>query len=501
MATEPAAEPRPSDPASGPHRTNAAGPSTVPPGALLIIGLLIGAAFVVILNETVMANALHQLMADLGVDERAGQWLTTAFMLTMAVVIPLSGWVIQRFSTRSVFIAAMSLFSAGTLLALIAPVFGVLLLARVVQASGTAVMMPLLMTTILNLVPVHRRGSAMGMIGIVISLAPALGPTASGVILSVFGTWRAIFAVMLPIGLIALAMGWWKLVNVNQPSHNRLDVVTLPLAALGFGGLVYSLSQLGESGGGGLPLWLSLPIGVLGLLAFVARQYQLQRTTGTPLLDLRTFTHRRFALGVTVMVIGFGALMGIAILLPLHLQGPVGLSPLAAGLIVLPGGLLMGLSGPVVGSAFDKFGPRVLAIPGLLMLSGGLFTFSRTTLETPIGLYVGIYTVMMVGLSLLFTPMFTTALNDLPPHLYPHGSAWLGSMQQVGGAAGIALLVTISSTVAASAGDPNSVAAQSAGFETAMTVAACLALVALPLVVAMGRYVPAQQPDTPPIAH
>ncbi|MGY4721240.1 MDR family MFS transporter [Naumannella huperziae] len=476
--------------------TNEPDTGRTPPGDLLVIGLMLAAAFVVILNETIMANALRPLMLDLGVDERTGQWLSTAFMLTMAVVIPLTGWVIQRFSTRTVFITAMTLFTTGTVIALVAPNFPVLLAGRIVQASGTAVMMPLLMTTILNLVPMQRRGAMMGNITIVMSLAPALGPTASGLILQGFGTWRAIFGVMVPIALTMLILGILKLVNVGESGGGTFDAVSIPLAVLGFGGIVYTLSQIGESSGGGVPIWVSAAIGVVGVALFMGRQLQLQRRTGAPLLDLRTFRHRRFGLGLAVMVIAFAGLMGTAILLPLYLQGVLGLVPLQAGLVVLPGGIVMGLSGPIVGRIFDRFGPRVLALPGTLLLAASLFAFSRAGESTPVWMIVAAHIALMVGLSMLFTPMFTTALNDLPPHLYPHGSAWLGSLQQVAGAAGTALLVTVSATVAVATagatGDPAAAGPQAAGFETAMSVGAVIALLAVPLVLALGRGKPTE---------
>ncbi len=188
----------------------------LPHGAPLVIGLLVVAAFVVILNETIMSVALPSLMADLDITTATAQWLTTGFMLTMAVVIPATGFILQRFSTRQVFGAAMTLFSIGTLIAAIAPGCGILLVGRIVQASGTAIMMPLLFTTVLNLVPAARRGRLMGVISIVIAVAPAIGPTVSGLILSSL-SWRWMFWIVLPIALVALTLGLWKITNLTTP--------------------------------------------------------------------------------------------------------------------------------------------------------------------------------------------------------------------------------------------------------------------------------------------
>ena len=184
-----------------------------------IIGILLVATFVVILNETIMSVALPRLMIDLDINARTVQWLTTAFMLTMAVVIPMTGFLLQRISTRTVFILAMGLFSTGTLLAAISPGFWMLLPARVVQASGTAVMIPLLMTTVLTLVPAERRGVVMGNLSIAISVAPAIGPTLSGLVLQ-FLSWRFMFVLVLPIALASLIYGSRRLVNIGQPGHH-----------------------------------------------------------------------------------------------------------------------------------------------------------------------------------------------------------------------------------------------------------------------------------------
>jgi DHA2 family lincomycin resistance protein-like MFS transporter len=207
----------------------------------------------------------------------------------MSVVIPITGFLIRRIPTRRLFGVAMILFSAGTFLAAVAPGFAILLAARVIQASGTAIMLPLLMTTVMTLVPPARRGAVMGNISIVISVAPAIGPTVSGVVLSLFG-WRYMFWLVLPIALAALLIGMRLITNVGDSTDAPIDVPSVVLAALGFGGLVYGLSSVGHSTGGTPPamLWGAFVVGVVGLVAFVARQLVLQRSDRA-LLDLRTF--------------------------------------------------------------------------------------------------------------------------------------------------------------------------------------------------------------------
>lgn len=206
--------------------------------------------FTVILNETLMSVALPRLMHDLNVTANAAQWLTTAFLLTMAVVIPVTGFLLQRLPTRTVFLMAMSFFTLGTAVCAISPSLAPLIAGRVIQAVGTAIMMPLLMTTVMALVPPETRGKTMGNISIVISVAPAIGPTLSGFILQYF-EWRWMFVMMLPIAIGALTMGYFRLVNVNEVTDRKLDLISVPLSAIGFGGLVYGFSAIGEGHGEG----------------------------------------------------------------------------------------------------------------------------------------------------------------------------------------------------------------------------------------------------------
>ena len=217
-------------------------PAAAPPASdaarnNLVITVLLVSTFVVMLNETAMSVAIPRLMEALDVSAVAAQWLTTAFLLTMAVVIPVTGFLLQRLHTRPVFLMAMALFTLGTLTAAVAPGLELLVVGRVIQAAGTAIMMPLLMTTVMTLVPPDRRGRMMGRISIVMSVAPAVGPALAGVILN-YLEWRWLFILMLPVSLGALALGWRMMVNVTTPRYAPLDIVSVILSAVGVGGLV-----------------------------------------------------------------------------------------------------------------------------------------------------------------------------------------------------------------------------------------------------------------------
>ncbi|GAA4112626.1 DHA2 family efflux MFS transporter permease subunit [Nocardioides fonticola] len=416
--------------------TGTALPTRTPP----VVLLLVAATFIVILNETIMVNAIPHLMDDFGVSLRAAQWLSTIFLLTMAAVIPVTGWFLQRVTTRRAYATAMATFCAGTALCLVAPVFEVLLVGRVVQAAGTAVMMPLLMTTLMTVVPADDRGRVMGNVTLAMSCAPALGPAVSGVLLGV-GSWRLIFGVVLPIALVISFLGLRRLEDVGEPQAGSIDVPSLVLAGLGFAVLVYGISEIG----GEQAWWVPVGIAVLGavLVGIFARRQLLLQRGGSPLMDLRTLRERTFTLSLLVMAVAFMAMLGAMILLPQYLQNARGLTALETGLLVAPGGLAMGLLGPTVGRCYDRFGARVLVVPGSLAILGSLLLFSRIGLDTPYAVLVGMHLVMMVGLAMLFTPVFTLGLGSLPPHLYSHGSSILGTLQQVAGAMGTAAVVVI----------------------------------------------------------
>jgi DHA2 family lincomycin resistance protein-like MFS transporter len=461
------------------------------------IMVLLGSAFVVILNETIMNVALPRLMVELNVSATTVQWLSTAFLLTMAVVIPMTGYVLQRLSTRSVFVLAMALFSLGTLVSGLAPSFVPLLIGRVVQAVGTAVMMPLLMTTILRLVPAYMRGRVLGTVSIVISVAPALGPTVSGLILQAL-SWRFMFLLVLPIAIAAVVVGRRLLEPDGETRTGSLDAFSVVLAALGFGGFVYGVSIAGEAPGAfGRPeVVVPVVVGAASLVVFVLRQLRLQRE-GTPLLDLRVFRYPMFSLSVGLFVIAMMALFGSMILLPIYLQGVRGLSSLATGLFLLPGGALMGLAAPFVGRLFDRHGPVPITTVGAALIAAMLWRFSTIGADTAVPLLLAYHLLLSAGMALLFTPLMTTGMNPLPPRLYSHGSAVMSTLQQVGGAVGVALLVTVMSSRAASlAATLAPELAQAAGLRSAFAVGAVFAAVAAGLTLFLRRAVPAED-DVP----
>jgi DHA2 family lincomycin resistance protein-like MFS transporter len=322
----------------------------------------------------------------------------------------------------------------------------------------------------------------MGTITIVIAVAPAVGPTLSGAILSTLG-WRFMFWIVLPIALIALAAGarWLQVAAEVRPVP--LDLASVVLSAVGFGGLVFGLTSVGESARGHALVtpWVPTLVGLVALAVFVARQLRLQGD-GNALLDLRPFGHRPFVVAMVLVVLSMMSLFGVLILLPLYLQDVLHVSAFVTGLAVLPGGLVMGLLGPVVGRLYDRLGPRKLVIPGAAVLTGALWAFTTLGAGSPLWAIIAFHVVLVLGISLMLTPLMTDALGRLPGHLDSHGSAIMATLQQVAGAAGTALFITVMAVASVEV----TMGTDVAGARAAFVVAAIIATVALPLTFLVG---------------
>ncbi|NUR06633.1 MAG: multidrug efflux MFS transporter [Nocardioidaceae bacterium] len=485
-------------PSEAPAAAGAADDTTADqPAGYGVLRWLVLATFIVILNETIMINAIPRLMGEFEVSARSAQWLSTAFMLAMATVIPVTGWFLQRVTTRAAFATAMLVFCTGTLLAALAPTFPVLLGARVVQAAGTAVMMPLLMTTLMTVVPAHDRGRVMGNVTLAMSCAPALGPAVSGVVLQ-WLSWRWMFGLVLPVAAAITVVGLRRLTNHGETQAGSIDWFSVAAAAFGFGGFVYGLSQLGAESSALVSPYAMIGVGLAAIAVFVVRQLVLQRSD-RPLLDLRTLRHPTFAVSLALMSVAFMAMLGSMILLPLYLQDVRGLNALQTGLLVMPGGLVMGVMGPSVGRWFDRLGSRPLVIPGSVGIVTALALLTTVGRTTPVALVLVAHVLLMVSLAAVFTPVFTVGLGALPPHLYSHGSSLLGTLQQVAAAVGTAVVVTVMSWRAAELAQAGSdpMDALVGGMQWAFGIGAVLAVGVLVLAFRLPRRTPAQGTGEP----
>ncbi|HWA17783.1 MAG TPA: MDR family MFS transporter [Devosia sp.] len=465
---------------SDPAATAPADPSIAARNGL-VINLLLVATFVVMLNETAMTVALPLLMKALNVEASAAQWLTTAFLLTMAVIIPVTGFLLQRFSTRQIFMAAISLFAVGTAIAVVSPNLPVLVFARVVQASGTAIMMPLLMTTVMTLVPPDQRGKMMGNISIVMSVAPAIGPVLAGVIFANL-PWPFFFALMLVFAVGAAVLGYRRMVNVTTPREAPLDYLSVVMSAIAFGGVAYGLSAYGEPVNVRItdPA-IPLIVGVIVMVLFVWRQIVLART-GRALLDLSTLKQKNFTISMAMLTILMLGMFGTFVLLPIYLSSVLHLEIWQIAFMLMPGALMMGLLGPFVGRLYDRVGPTPLIVPAMAVVTAVFWALTLVTVDTPWWAIFAGHIAMSLGFAFLFGPLFTASLSSVPPNLYSYGSALLGSIQQLAGAAGVALFVALMSSRAAVFNPENLVplpaGALTEGIKLAFMVGASIVLVA-----------------------
>ncbi len=409
-----------------------------PPYGMLSI-LMIG-AFLSLLNNTLLNIALPSIMSELQVEASTVQWLTTGYMLVNGILIPTTAYLIQKYSVRQLFLSAMGIFTVGSLLAATAPVFSLLLAGRMTQAAGSAIMMPLLMNVMLVSFPIEKRGTAMGVFGLIMMGAPAIGPTLSGWLIEHYD-WRMLFYVVTPIAVAVFAIGIFLLNDKKGKVDLHLDTVSVVLSTIGFGGLLYGFSSAGKEGWASTQVYGTILLGLAALVAFILRQSKRDE----PMLNFAVFKYPMYTLSITISMVITMALFSGMVLMPIYVQTIRGISPLDAGLMMMPGAIIMALMSPITGKLFDKYGGRTLAIVGLALLTVTSYLLSHLTMETTYTYLVVLYSIRMLGMSMVMMPVSTNGLNQLPKRYYPHGTAMNNTMQQVSGAIGTALLVTVMS--------------------------------------------------------
>ena len=408
-----------------------------------LIAVLLSGAFITILNQTLLGTALPLIMTDLKISESTVQWLQSIFMLVNGIMIPITAFLIDKFTTRRLFLSAMGFFTIGTLLCAIAPSFSFLLVGRVLQGTGAGIMMPLMQTIMFLIFPIEKRGTAMGMFGLVIAFAPAIGPSLSGWLVDQF-PWRSVFYVVLPIAVATIVAAYFLLKNVTEQKNPKVDILSIILSTLGFGGLLYGFSSAGDMGWLSIHVVLSMVIGAISLFFFITRQLKLDQ----PILEFRVFKYSIFTLTTGLGMIVFTSMIGTAIILPLYMQTMLDFSAFHSGLVLLPGALIMGLMNPVTGRLFDRYGAKWLARIGFLILTVSTFMFTNLTEDTSFTYLAVMNAVRMLSIAMVMMPTTTAGLNQLPDSLIPHGSAMNNTFRQVSGSVGTAMLVTIMVTSA-----------------------------------------------------
>ncbi|WP_315286614.1 MFS transporter [Neisseria bacilliformis] len=430
-ASEPEPEPETENLSDG-HEYLANNPDF--PAKTIVATLFVG-AFFGYLNDTLLNVALTPIMKDFAVDKTTVQWLTTGFLLVMGAFTPITAGVIQWFETRKMVLFTQATFLAGSLVCAFAPTFGVLVAGRMVQAVSAAFFVPLLFNGILSIYPPHKRGTAMGVITMMFTAAPAMGPTLSGIIID-HTHWRVLFGFTAPFMLAAMVLvGKFLTVNLSSITRPKIDALSAVLSIAGFGGLVYASSN-----------FASLPLADFALLAaasvflvgwFAHRQFRL----ATPLLNLRAFGYAQFRYCVLILAGSVFLFLGLELMMPMYTQQVLLLTGTATGLILMPASIAQAFAAPLFGRLLDKKGGRFTVLPATVMLLVSLavlWLFLR--IDTQVVVLSAMFTLLAVSVSACITGE-THGLNALPKNLNPHGAAILTTLNPIAGAIGAAFFV------------------------------------------------------------
>jgi len=424
-----------------------------------IVAVVVLGALLALLNQTVMSPALPVIMSDFAIDASTAQWIMSIYPLVSGIMVPVSAFLIDKFSTRALFFGATLVFALGTLLCAAAPDFLFLIIGRVLQAAGSGVLMPLVSVVPMLVFPVEKRGTAMGMAGIVMSAGPAVGPVVGGAVIDTYG-WRTMIGAIVPLAILVLVLGVFMLKNVGELKNPKLDLPSVVLSTIAFGGLLYGFSSASSMGWGNPVVLGSIVAGVVCLVLFVVRQGKIE----DPLLQLGTLKTREFRVAAIIVTLINAACLVTNTLLPLLLQTSLGASAFETGMAMLPAAAVGIIISPISGVVFDKFGPRAISIVGLALMTGALFLLSLSTVNTPIA----------------NMPVNTWGVNALKNDMIAHGNAIANTGRQVAGGLCTALIITVMTSVTASAGvDASIQVATAVGAGVAYKVCAAIGLVSL----------------------
>lgn len=402
-----------------------------------MMAILLSGAFLAVLSATLLTSALPTIMEDFAVSSTTVQWLTSGYALTEAVVIPLSAFLMGRISTRRLFIGGLSLFGCGSLVAALAPTFPVLLAGRVMQAAATGFVMPMVFSVVLLIIPREKRGSAMGIVGLIIGFAPTIGPSLSGVLVDTMG-WRAIFGIVALLAIFIMVLAAKELKPYGEFHRTKFDAPSVLLSTLGLVSLLYGLSSF-SSAEDRLTTATLVVAGIVLVGLYAHRQLHLDE----PMLRIDILKVPQYRTVVVVIALLQAALIGMETIMPLYIQGVLNQSATISGLTLLPGAVIGAFTGLLSGRLFDKCGVRVPVLAGASIIALGLAGFVSFRADSPIVFVSIMYAVMSVGIQFTMTPVNTWGVNSLPNEAIQHAQSTSNTINQVAGSFGTALLVSI----------------------------------------------------------
>lgn len=405
----------------------------------LIMSSLVIANFLGQLMQTMLNTALPSMMQDLGIQENQAQWLITIYYLVAGITVPVAGFLVGRFTTRSLFFISVSAFAAGTLVTGLSVNFALILTGRIIQGVGAGLLMPLFQTTILRVFPKEKIGSAMGLVGLVMGLAPALGPTLSGFVVQEH-SWRILFYAIFPVIIANLLLAVFTLRNVGESHQDRLDLRSILYSTIGFAGLLYGINQAGDHGSSLIMAGAFIPGGMLFIVIFIKRQLKLS----IPLLDFNLFRNRKFTRASIIGVLMFIVMVGAELLLPLYVQNVRGLTPKESGLMLLPGVMLMGVSNVISGRLYDRYGIRPVLRGGFIIIAADTLLLTLLlSLHTSILLLAAVYALLMIGVGFIMTPITAYAMGSVSVTMIAHASPMTITIRSLASSTGGVMLIAI----------------------------------------------------------
>ncbi len=448
---------------------------------LRMVVVLLAGTFIAVLNATLLTPALPTIMADLNISSTTVQWLTSGYALTEAVVIPLAAYLMGRFPTRKLFMGGMTLFALGSLVAAVSPFFGLLLVGRVMQACATGFVMPMVFSVILLVIPRERRGTAMGIIGLIIGFAPAIGPSLSGVLVDCVG-WRAIFVIVTVIAAIIVFAASRFLKSYGDFKRAKFDALSVLLSTFGLVSLLYGLSSISSSDNIAINVAL-IVVGLVLIALYAHRQLHLDE----PMLRVDILKTRNYRTVVIIIAFFQAALVGMETIMPLYIQGVLGQSATVSGLTLLPGALIGAVTGMFAGRLFDRFGVRLPVLIGAVVILCGVVGFTQFHYDSPLPFVMVVYAVLAVGMQFTMTPVNTWGVNSLPNDAIQHAQSTSNTINQVAASFGTTLLVSIAASVSAAATDLSGVEQTFAGYHMSFCTTAGLAACAVILILVFVR--------------
>lgn len=400
--------------------------------------IVISGTLLCMLNQFLVSPAIPAIMEQYQVTTGVVQWLTNGFTMVCALMVPMTAFLIQKLSIRNLFLAGMTSFTLGSFLIGSNWFFGFVLTGRILQAMGAGVMTPITQVFLLNSFPKEKRGSAMGMMALVVAFAPAIGPVLAGLIVDNYG-WYWMFRIMAVVSVAVLASALCVLKKSPGNREISMDIYSILCSCLGFGGVLYALSTASDKGFSNPVVLSTLTVGIIALMLFVKRQITLEQ----PFLDLRILGISTYRTGVILIFIANACLAGGTVLIPIFVQNICGYSATTSGLIMTPGAIMLGVLSPIVGRIFDKRGPRGLSICGFMLLTLGNFGFCFLCADWTVGTIGILYTLRMMGVALINSPLMTWSMSDLTEEKTAHGVSLFNTLRQISSSVGTVMMVLV----------------------------------------------------------